>query len=110
MAELTNKSLYHPRLKMLLTRLTFYSQCNNKDVGGISKKCTENDMRDFLSQSQVRVTFLRFFCKEQRRTASAQMNILAEDDEKILQESFWPDGVFIKAWLPWSAFIDSKQY
>jgi hypothetical protein len=42
------------------------------------------------------------------RTASAQLNIDAEDEHSIRDRSFWPPGVFMKDWLPWSVFLSEK--
>ena len=65
-------------------------------------------MRDVLTQSKVRYTHIRFFNRENKRWASAQLNILAEDEEIITRENFWPGGIFIKPWLPWEVFRNSK--
>ena len=78
-------------------------------VGGINKRSTEKDMRDFLLHEQIRVTFLRFFCRDYRRSASAQLNIHPDDEEQVLADDFWPAGIFIKPWLPWAVFSENKR-
>ncbi|VDI32382.1 Hypothetical predicted protein [Mytilus galloprovincialis] len=78
-------------------------------IGGINKSSTETGMRTYLSQNGIRVTHLRYFDKQMRRTASAQVNIDAQDECKIRDPSFWPPGVFMKDWLPWSVFRSEKD-
>lgn len=77
-------------------------------IGGIDKRSTEASMREFLSVKNICVTHLRYFNKHDRRTASAQLNIDAEDEHSIRDRSFWPPGVFMKNWLPWSVFLSEK--
>jgi hypothetical protein len=77
-------------------------------IGGIDKRSTEASMRALLSVKNIRVTHLRYFSKHDRRTASAQLNIDAEDEHSIRDRSFWPPGVFMKDWLPWSVFLSEK--
>ncbi|CAG2228798.1 PTPRS [Mytilus edulis] len=39
-----------------------------------------------------------------RGTASAQVNVDAQDECKIRDPYFWPPGVFMKDWFPWALF------
>jgi len=79
-------------------------------VGGIAiRTSSEASMRKYLSDRQVRVTHLRYFAKQNKRTASAQLNIDADCDQLISQTSFWPPGIFMKEWLPWSVFTSLKN-
>ena len=66
-------------------------------------------MSAFLFQKEVIPTYLRFFNKEGRRSASAQMNLRFQYEEIITRDEFWQAGIFIKPWLPWEAFINSKE-
>ena len=45
-------------------------------------------MRTYLSDKQVRTTHLRYFAKQDKRTASAQLNIDADCDQLLSQPSF----------------------
>ncbi|CAG2201706.1 unnamed protein product [Mytilus edulis] len=57
-------------------------------------------MREYLAARGVNVTHLRYFDKQNRRTASAQLNIDAQCETLIRDPSFWPEGIFLKEWLP----------
>ncbi|XP_021351278.1 isocitrate dehydrogenase [NAD] subunit beta, mitochondrial-like, partial [Mizuhopecten yessoensis] len=52
-------------------------------------------MRDFLEEAGVRVTFLRYFVRRWKSTASAQLNILSEDADIVTGSHFWPDGIIV---------------
>ena len=79
-------------------------------VGGIdTRNSTEASMRKYLSDRHVHVTHLRYFAKQNKRTASAQLNIDADCDQLISHPSFWPPGIFMKEWLPWSVFTSLKN-
>lgn len=74
-------------------------------VGGMDKlRSSEQAMRNHLAENNVRVTFLRYFSRPYKRTASAQLNINADDESIILSDYFWPEGMFLKPWLPWEQF------
>lgn len=78
-------------------------------VGGIDKhNSCEESMREYLAARGVNVTHLRYFDKQNRRTASAQLNIDAQCETLIRDPSFWPEGIFLKEWLPWSVFLSTK--
>ena len=66
-------------------------------------------MIDFLNEKQIRYTHLRFFNKENKRWASAQLNAIADFEDIVTSDKFWPEGVFFKSWLPWEAFLNSKR-
>ena len=66
-------------------------------------------MRDWLAGNEIDFTHLRFFNKSHLRVNSAQLNIVAIDEERILESDFWPEGIFIKPWLSWNVFINSKH-
>ena len=65
--------------------------------------------REFLKEKEIGYTYLRFFNRENKRWASAQLNILAEDEYITSVEGFWPEGVFVKTWLPWEVFVNKKR-
>ena len=74
-------------------------------VGGIDKRSTEAGLRDFLTKNGVKLTFVRFFNRENRKTASAQINVILEHRDIVEREEFWPYGLFIKQWLPKQKFL-----
>ena len=74
-------------------------------VGGIDKRSTEAGLRDFLTNNGVKLTFVRFFNRENRKTASAQINVILEHRDIVEREEFWPYGIFIKQWLPKQNFL-----
>lgn len=79
-------------------------------VAGINKKISsEAGMRKFLENNNVRVTHLRYFDKRTKRTASAQLNIDAKDEDRLRDPNFWPEGIFVREWLPWKAFINEQH-
>ena len=47
-------------------------------VVGIDKRSTEAGLREFLTKNGVNLTFVRFFNRENRKTASAQINVILE--------------------------------
>ena len=74
-------------------------------VGGIDKRSTEAGLRDFLTENGVKLTFVRFFNRENRKTASAHINVILEHCDIVEREDFWPYGFFIKQWLPKQKFL-----
>ena len=79
-------------------------------VWNISKyTSTETDMRKFLIDRNIHVTFLRYFDRNQKRTASAQVNIKSDKVEMLLQPNFWPSGIKVREWLPRESFIREKR-
>lgn len=79
-------------------------------VGGINKDVSSEDgMRSFLNENGICFTFLRYFDKSMRKTASAQLNIDARDEHIVRDPTFWPYGVFIRDWMPWTVFRNSKN-
>lgn len=67
-------------------------------VGGIRKDCTENDMRNFLAENNVKFTHIRFFTKG-LYSNSAQLNVRPSEKATMYDQKFWPDGIFVKQWL-----------
>ena len=63
-------------------------------VGGIDKRSTEAGLRDFLTKNGVKLTFVRFFNRENRNTASAQINVILEHRDIVEREEFWPYSIF----------------
>ncbi|CAC5393508.1 unnamed protein product [Mytilus coruscus] len=47
-------------------------------------------MRYFLSERNIRVTFLIYFNRPSKRTAAAHLNIVADDEHLITHPEFWP--------------------
>ncbi|CAC5393984.1 unnamed protein product [Mytilus coruscus] len=79
-------------------------------IGGIDKSCSSEDaMRYFLSERNIRVTFLRYFNRPSKRTAAAQLNIVADDEYLITHPEFWPQGIYMKPWLPWEQFASEHS-
>lgn len=79
-------------------------------VGGIDKvHSSEQSMRNFLDENNIHVTFLRYFYRPSKRTAAAQLNIHSEDVSLISDTQFWPDGFFVKPWLPWEQFANEHN-
>ncbi|CAG2188339.1 unnamed protein product [Mytilus edulis] len=79
-------------------------------IGGIDKSCSsEDNMRYFLSERNIRVTFLRYFNRPSKRTAAAQLNIVADDEHLITHPEFWPQGIYMKQWLPWEQFASEHS-
>lgn len=78
-------------------------------IHGINKKlCSENAMREFLQQNNIEFTFLRYFEKNWKRTASAQLNLVDNDENNVIIDdpSFWPEGIYVRPWLPREAFLN----
>ncbi|CAC5397070.1 unnamed protein product [Mytilus coruscus] len=79
------------------------------NVGGINKHNSgEESMRQYLAARGVNVTHLRYFDKPNRRTASEQLNNDSHCETLIRDPSLWPEGIFLKEWLPWSVFLSTK--
>lgn len=77
-------------------------------VGGIDKSCSEEAMRNFLSERKIRVTYIKYFFRPTRRTSAAQLNIQMDDEHIVNQPNFWPKGIFSKPWLPWEQFVNER--
>ncbi len=73
-------------------------------IGGIRKSSTYEDMKSYLQERDVRVTFIRFFQRQNRSTSAAQLNVDAADESLVSDPKFWPQGIFVKRWLPWEVF------
>lgn len=79
-------------------------------VYGINSRiASESSMREFLEQSKVHVTFLRYFQKQWKHTASAQMNIFQEDEHIVQADHFWPEGIGMRPWQPREVFLDDHR-
>lgn len=79
-------------------------------IGGIDKSCSsEESMRKFLLDRNIHVTFLRYFYRPSRGTAAAQLNVNMDDEHLLKQPNFWPEGIFMKPWLPWEQFINEHS-
>ena len=66
-------------------------------VGGIDKySSSEESMRSYLYERGVRVTYLRYFDRPNRRAASAQLNIDARSEHLIHDSFFLADRYFSK--------------
>lgn len=70
-------------------------------------------MRDFLDREEVKFTYLRYFENGWKRTASAQLNVSSEYEQIVGDESFWPEGINVRPWLPrqvfWSEHYDGNS-
>ena len=79
-------------------------------VHGINKKLSsERDMRDFLERNNVKFTYLRYFEREWKRTASAQLNVVDSPDCQADDPYFWPEGIYVRPWLPREIFISEHE-
>ncbi|CAG2191478.1 unnamed protein product [Mytilus edulis] len=79
-------------------------------VGGIDKRNgSEKLMRKYLEDRKVKVTFIRYFDRPNKRTASAQLNIISDDEPYICAPHFWPSGIFTKPWLSWQQFVSEHS-
>ncbi|XP_071094696.1 uncharacterized protein [Haliotis cracherodii] len=56
-------------------------------VGGIHKNNTAESVRRYLEKKAVTVTYVRFFNRDEKRTASAQKGLSSSDTSFIVQES-----------------------
>ncbi|XP_069128779.1 uncharacterized protein [Argopecten irradians] len=80
-------------------------------VHGINRQISsEAAMRCYLEEANVRVTLLRYFEKQWKNTASAQLNVVAEDANIICDESFWPEGIGMREWQPREVFLNEHRY
>lgn len=76
-------------------------------IHGINKaSSSEEIMRDFLERNRVQVTFLRYFEKDWKKTASAQLNVIDEGECVVENKSFGPEGIYVRSWLPRDAFLN----
>jgi hypothetical protein len=41
--------------------------------------------------------------------AAAQLNVNMDDEHLLKQPNFWPEGIFMKPWLPWEQFINEHS-
>ncbi|VDI12536.1 Hypothetical predicted protein [Mytilus galloprovincialis] len=79
-------------------------------VGGIDKRNgSEKLMRKYLEDRNVKVTFIRYFDRPNKRTASAQLNVISDDEPYICDPYFWPSGIFTKPWLSWQQFVSEHS-
>ena len=79
-------------------------------VWGIDKEsATDVSLRAFLESAGIRVSFLQYFAKSWKRTASAHINIHSEDEKAITDAKFWPEGIYIRKWLPRAVFENEKH-
>ena len=79
-------------------------------IGGMEKhKASEELMREYLADRNIRVTFIRYFEKPYRKMASAQLNVASEDAQIVSDPEFWPEGIFSKPWLPWQQFANEHS-
>ncbi|CAG2216881.1 unnamed protein product [Mytilus edulis] len=79
-------------------------------VGGIDKRNgSEKLMRKYLEDRNVKVTFIRYFDRHNKRTASAQLNVISDDEPYICDPYFWPSGIFTKPWLSWQQFVSEHS-
>ncbi|CAC5420908.1 unnamed protein product [Mytilus coruscus] len=79
-------------------------------VGGIDKRNgSEKLMRKYLEDRNVKVTFIRYFDRPNKRTASAQLNVISDDEPYICDPHFWPCGNFTKPWLSWQQFVNEHS-
>ncbi|PJE78124.1 hypothetical protein CI610_02946 [invertebrate metagenome] len=82
-------------------------------IHGINKyTASESAMRDFLGDNGVKITFLRYFEKGYKKTASAQLNVLDSDSAILENPDFWPPGIYARPWMPrqvfWNEHNDRK--
>ena len=75
-------------------------------IGGINKSSTETGLRNFLSDRNVKITNLRFFNRDDKISAYAQLNVPIETREIIESKNFWPHGVYVKPWLSKQRFLN----
>lgn len=66
-------------------------------------------MRDYLKRANVHITFLRYFENERKRTASAQMNVDADDEHIIKDTFFWPEGIMMRPWVSREVFYSEHR-
>ena len=79
-------------------------------VGGIDKRYgSEEILRNYCQGRNIRVTFVRYFDKPYKRTASAQLNVVADDGVIISNPDLWPAGIFTKPWLSRQQFISEHS-
>ena len=74
-------------------------------IGGIIKSSTETGLRNFLSDREINITHLRFFNRQDRKSASAQINVPVESRDIIESENFWPKGIYVKPWVSKQKFL-----
>lgn len=80
-------------------------------IGNIDKRfASEEIIRQYLNERNITVTFVRYFDKPNKRTASAHVNVAYEDGIRVGNPDFWPDGIFTKPWLSWYKFIEEHSH
>ncbi|XP_069137902.1 putative leucine-rich repeat-containing protein DDB_G0290503 [Argopecten irradians] len=80
-------------------------------VHGINKvTSSEKLMRQYLERKNVKVTCLRYFERDYKRTASAQLNVIDDGDCLVGNRSFWPDGIYVRPWLPREVFLTENGH
>lgn len=80
-------------------------------VHGINKATSsEALMRQYLQRNNVKVTFLRYFDRYFKRTASAQLNVIDDGNCVVGNQSFWPEGIYVRPWLPREVFLTENGH
>ncbi|CAG2229638.1 unnamed protein product [Mytilus edulis] len=92
--ELTNKV---KSLDLEISTIKVQAEKSKSKLEATIKLCNETNRN-------IKVTFLRYFDKQYKRSAYAHLNVAAEDKALIKNPEFWPKGIFVKPWLPWEQF------
>ena len=74
-------------------------------VSGISKASSENDMRAYLQERNI-----RFFDNPNSTRNSAQLNVSLQESDIIHNRSFWPTGIKVRKWISRSKFYLRSEY
>lgn len=78
-------------------------------VHGINKATSSEElMRQYLERKNINVTFLRYFERDHKRTASAQLNVVDDGNCLVGNRSFWPEGIYVRPWLPREVFLNDN--
>ena len=104
-------------LRQYVIRTPSYSKAYNQrkefvvttSVGIDKRYGSEEILRNYCQGRNIRVTFVRYFDKPYKRTASAQLNVVADDGVIISNPDFWPAGIFTKPWLSRQQFISEHS-
>ncbi len=82
-------------------------------IGRINKSCSDQAIKNYMTTRGVTVTHLGLFKKPERRFASAQLNVLADDRIHVENVDFWPPDIIVKPWLSkrkfWQQFEDRQR-
>ncbi len=70
---------------------------------------TEKHMRQIFADRNIHVTLIRYYDKELKPTASAQVNVSFESGQPLFDSNFWPVGIKARRWLPREQFLRSKR-